>query len=364
MAHRTYQGIVLLAAIFLLIISCTPKGKTMRAYRLPDGQYRIEEDGKPVLQYNYQTVYEKDVIRFNDELREKPVEGEVSGSYRDEYISQHPGVPKDTLVTTNIYAVPRSDYIHPLFGLQGETLTRDWPIDGEPHHRGIWWAWPEVRYGSLQGDLYALQRIFARPTGKVDLVNSPDYAQIAAENRWMWEDKKPIVVENSVIRVYAATTDKRIIDITIRLTALEDSISIATRQTNSYGCFNIRMQSPQSQSLTHFTDQPGTSTLRSWSDLSGTFRDAGSPSGLSILQYKGNPDYPGPWVEYPNLAWVQPAFPAHGTRYPLVKGQPLVLRYRLVIHNGAKPDDAVTAVWWDEYHQPSAPLFQFDPSRK
>ena len=175
MAHRTYQGIVLLAAIFLLIISCTPKGKTMRAYRLPDGQYRIEEDGKPVLQYNYQTVYEKDVIRFNDELREKPVEGEVSGSYRDEYISQHPGVPKDTLVTTNIYAVPRSDYIHPLFGLQGETLTRDWPIDGEPHHRGIWWAWPEVRYGSLQGDLYALQRIFARPTGKVDLVSSPDY---------------------------------------------------------------------------------------------------------------------------------------------------------------------------------------------
>ena len=120
-----------------------------------------------------------------------------------------------------------------------------------------------------------------------------------------------------------------------------------------YGCFNIRMQSPKSQTLTHFTDQPGTSPVRSWSDLSGTFQDAGSPSGLSILQYKGNPDYPGPWVEYPNLAWVQPAFPAHGTRYPLLKGHPLVLRYRLVVHNGSKPDTTVTAGWWDEYNQPS-----------
>jgi hypothetical protein len=349
MPNRSFAGILVLALLPLLASNCTQSGKTLKAYQLPNGQYRIDEDGKPVLQYNYQTVYEKDVIRFDDERKTTP--GVVSGTYRDEYIDQHAGVPKDTVVTTDIYAVPRSDYIHPLFGLQGEMLTRDWPLDGEPHHRGIWWAWPEVRWGRQQGDLYALQRIFARPTGKVGLTSGKDYAQIDAENRWMWEDKKPIVLENATIRVYPSQEDTRIVDITIRLTALEDSISIATRQTSSYGCFNIRMQSPEGQSLTYHTDSAGTTPRRSWSDLSGTFRGAAAPSGLSILQYAGNPEYPGPWVEYPNLAWVQPAFPQHGHRYSLVKGEPLILRYRLVIHNGGKPDESMSEAWWDEYNQ-------------
>jgi hypothetical protein len=30
--------------------------------------------------------------------------------------------------------------------LEGEMLTRDWPEGGHPHHRAIFWAWPEVEY--------------------------------------------------------------------------------------------------------------------------------------------------------------------------------------------------------------------------
>jgi hypothetical protein len=326
-------------------------------------QYAFREGSVTVLQYNFNKVYEKDVIRTEEEKKVKSAEGEVTGSYKEEYLNAHPGARKDTVVTTNIYAVPRSDYIHPLYGLQGEMLTRDWPVDGEPHHRGIWWAWPEVRYGSQQGDIYALQRIFARPVYPVNMDNSAAFAQLAVLNNWMWEDKKTIVQENAVIRVYPKTENERIIDITIRLVALEDSISIATRGTNSYGCFNVRMQTPASQSLVHFTDNKGTAPLRSWSDLSGTFFGAASPSGLVILQHKGNPEYPGTWVEYPNLSWVQPAFPTHGTRYPLKKGTPLVLRYRLVVHNGGQPDSAVTAKWWDDYNNPSTDLYQFKETK-
>lgn len=347
---KTFAKILPLFALALLAGASAPSGKFMKAVRLANGQFRIEEDGVTVLQYNYQTVYEQDVIRQSEEKRVKPSEGEVTGSYKAEYLNAHPGVKKDTVVTTSIYAVPRSDYIHPLYGLQGEMLTRDWPVDGEPHHRGIWWAWPEVRYGSDQRDIYALQGLFARPTGKVDLVSDPGFAQISAENVWMWDDTKPIVREKAIIRVYPRTADQRIIDITIKLTALADSISIATRGTNSYGCFNIRMQSPVLQSLTHHTDSLITAHQRSWSDLSGVFEGAKEPSGLMILQFQGNPEYPGPWVEYPNLAWVQPAFPAHNTRFPLMMGMPLVLRYRLVIHNGGKPDESVSAGWWDEYN--------------
>ncbi|MGZ8921068.1 MAG: DUF6807 family protein, partial [Limisphaerales bacterium] len=38
----------------------------------------------------------------------------------------------------------RSTYIHPLYGLDGEVLTDDFPKD-HYHHRGLFWAWPHVR---------------------------------------------------------------------------------------------------------------------------------------------------------------------------------------------------------------------------
>ena len=94
----------------------------MEARRNPtSGQIDIFEGGKPVLRYNYKTVEPGDVL--------------------------------DKVTPANrIYARPRSDYIHPLYGLNGEVLTLDWPVD-HPHHRGIYWAWPEVDFGTNRGDL-------------------------------------------------------------------------------------------------------------------------------------------------------------------------------------------------------------------
>jgi hypothetical protein len=40
----------------------------------------------------------------------------------------------------------RSSYMHPLYGLDCEVLTDDFPKD-HYHHRGLFWAWPHVRIG-------------------------------------------------------------------------------------------------------------------------------------------------------------------------------------------------------------------------
>ena len=107
----------------------------MQAARdLASGQIDITDSGKPVLRYNYKTV--------------------------------EPGEMLNKVTPGNlIYTRARSDYIHPLYGLDGEVLTRDWSID-HPHHRGIYWAWPEVDFGTNRGDLHALQKVFARPHGQ------------------------------------------------------------------------------------------------------------------------------------------------------------------------------------------------------
>ena len=108
--------------------------------------------------------------------------------------------------------MPRSDYIHPLYGLHGEVLTDDWVAD-HPHHRGIYWAWPEVDWQGKRGDLHALQEVFARPTGKIESSQGADFAQIEAENKWHFGDGPAIVREIAILRAWRQTDVGRAIDL-------------------------------------------------------------------------------------------------------------------------------------------------------
>lgn len=316
----------------------------MKAIRDPESeQINITDNELPVLRYNYKTVYEDDEFAFR-------------GLAANEYIV----TKNDTFMANpSIYAVPRSDYIHPLYGPNGEILTRDWSRD-HPHHRGIYWAWPEVDFGSKRGDLHALQKVFARPTGKIKLQSGPVYAQIEAENLWVWEEGNvPIVRELALIRAYHQTEHGRIIDLVYQFTGLKDSVMIARRGTDAYGGLNIRMMTPESQEISFFTDKPDVVPRRAWSDLSGVFSGADYPAGLMVMQDKNNPEYPGEWVQYPELSWIQPTFPTSGTRYRLEKGKPLILRFRLIVHSGVKPDAHFTEMLWDAFHSDMAPVPEF-----
>ena len=329
---------ILLLTGVLAITSCV---STM-SVKDKNGQLIISDAGKPVLQYNYKTVYEKeaiDTLAANHYVREK----------------------NDTFMANpSIYAVPRSNYIHPIYGVKGELLTRDWSKD-HPHHRGIYWAWPEVDFGSKRGDLHALQIVFARPTGKIKQQNGPSFAQIEAENVWMWRDSIPIVREVAVIRAYREIAQGRIIDLAFRFVALKDSITIARRGTEHYGGLNVRMQTPKQQKITVYTDTSTVIPRRAWSDLSGIFTGNTSSSGIMVIQHQKNPDYPGDWVQYPDLSWCQPTFPASGTRFPLKKGKSLILRFRLFIHSGTLPDRKLTDSLWDSFNanDKAEPTFSF-----
>ncbi|WP_236978808.1 DUF6807 family protein [Membranihabitans maritimus] len=308
-----------------------------------NGQYIFEENNKTILQYNYQTVYDENVVRLEDAKPENYNRRE-----------------RDTFVTAELYAIPRSNYIHPLYGLKGEMLTRDWPAGGHPHHRGIFWAWPEVQFGSEQGDIYALQKVFARPTGRIEMSNEKQYAQLQAENIWRWEDREAIVNEQAIIRVYEKNGNYRIIDLAFRFNALKDSITIATRNTDSYGGLNIRMQTPDNQKIQYHTDSTSQKRLRAWSDFSGIFENSGEISGMVVLQHSSNPEYPGDWVEYPDLSWVQPTFPTPGSRFLLTVNEPLELKYRIVVYEGELKESGIYQKWWDDYHSEnsSIPFFR------
>ncbi len=330
--HTVYLGIILFA-----VSGCQKPTSNPQLQVVKDptsGQVVVSEGERVVLQYNYQTIYQEDVIH-------------LEGAKPENYIKRE----SDTFKTASRYAVPRSNYIHPIYGLGEEMLTRDWPDGVHPHHRGVFWAWPEVYLGSKLGDIYALQTVFARPTGNIKLIPGDDYAVIVAENEWRWEDTEAIVRETAAIKVLKAEKDRRIIDLSLRFTALKDSITIATRKTDSYGGLNLRMQTPDDQSISYHTDDEGAITRMAWSDFTGLFEGRQDKSGLAVFQHAGNREYPGAWVEYPDLAWVQPTFPTPGTRYALERGKPLDLHYRLIIHEGGEQDAETYRAWWNEYQR-------------
>jgi len=289
----------------------------------PSGQFDITDAGKPVLRYNYAPIEPGDFIT-------------------------------NVAPANRIYARARSDYIHPLFGLDGETLTKDWSKD-HPHHRGIYWAWPEVDWRGQRGDLHALQQVFARPTGKCVVTSGPVFAQIEAENVWKWEDTEPVVHERAILRAYRATGDDRLLDLEFQFTALNDPVLLARRGTLHYGGLNLRLASVKDQEIITHTDATNVTPRVAWAELSGKFGEAPQPSGIVVLQHSANPDYPGEWVQFPNLNWMQPTFPASGTRYELKPGVSLVLRFRLWLRRGAHAGAENCAAQWRAYQSPLAP---------
>jgi hypothetical protein len=317
----SHSKIVFGSALILLVSNCgnpssSKQGGSLEIEAVQDaktGQLVIREGGKAVLQYNYQTI--------------------------------EPGELLSQVAEPNLkYARPRSNYIHPLYGFDGEELTLDWPID-HPHHRAIYWAWPEVKLGEEMGDLHALQRVFARPSGNYSLRQTEEYAEIEAENTWLWEDQDPIMQETALMRAFKTQNNERIIDLEFHWLALKDSISVARRSTNLYGGLNVRLNSVENQTIEFHTDSETSSPRMAWAQLSGIFKGGSAETGVSILQHRDNPDYPGDWVEYPELNWFQPTFPAADTRYPIPKDEKLVLRYRIWIHKGKSDAESHAEKW-------------------
>jgi hypothetical protein len=288
------------------------------------GQFDLTDATRPVLRYNHATIVPGDDVT-------------------------------NVAPANRIYARARSDYIHPLFGLDGETLTRDWSVD-HPHHRGIYWAWPEVDWRGQRGDLHALQRVFARPSGQCKLTSGPVFAQLEAENVWQWETGESLVHERAIIRAWQAGGDGRLIDLELQFTALHDPVLLARRGTEHYGGLNIRLARVADQEITFHTDPTNVTPRMAWAELTGRFGAASEPSGLVVLQHHANPDYPGDWVKFPELNWFQPTFPTSGSRYELKPGVALVLHFRLWLHRGGQAGAETCAAQWRAYQSPLAPI--------
>jgi len=312
-----------MAVILAATAQADEPASTIRvSYDKSTGRASITEAGKPILEYPYKTV-------------------PIPDGFFD-------GIPTKSLPYARKYAIPRSNYIHPLFGPGGTPLTTDWNKD-HAHHRGIYWAWPEVQFGGETGDLHALQRVWARPTGKLETRHGDGWAELEAESRWMWEDKTPIVRETATIRARKTGKQGRHVDLTLKFEALEDGVTLARRGTKGYGGLNIRLAKIKDMKLAHHADPAGATPRMAWQLASGTWNGATGPASMVVFEKASNPGYPGDYAEYPDLPWFQPTFPRAGSRHALKEDQPLELNYRIWIRPGPPPAEKEFRAEWTNY---------------
>jgi hypothetical protein len=251
----------------------------------------------------------------------------------------------------------RSGYVHPLYDLDGNVLTEDFP-DDHRHHRGICWAWHQVLVGQRSvGDGWSIRDL---SWDVRDLRSETSAASVTLTADVLWRSPKyvddagrslPLVRESSRIRIHAATADERKIDFCIELRALVADLRLGgSEDDKGYGGFSVRTRLPPDIRFTGAQGEvePQTNAVAagSWINMTGTF--AGEQrGGLAILCHPSLPGYPQPWILRRSRSMQNPAWPGRHA-VPLPVDQPLVLRYRLVIHRG-QADGQQIENWQAEY---------------
>ncbi|MGZ4962740.1 MAG: DUF6807 family protein, partial [Limisphaerales bacterium] len=118
----------------------------------------------------------------------------------------------------------RSSYVHPLYGLDGEILTDDFPKD-HFHHRGLFWAWPHVRIGEQDYDLWMLKGIRHQFEHWIERKADGDNAVLGVQNGWFIGAAK-VVDEQVWLRVLPATTEGQAIDVELVWTPVSKPVTL------------------------------------------------------------------------------------------------------------------------------------------
>lgn len=237
----------------------------------------------------------------------------------------------------------RNHYIHPLWNVDGNVLTEDFPAD-HLHQRGVYWAWHQIIVdGKRTGDGWALedftQEVLSTGWEGRDDGSSALTTRVAWKSNLLTKDdrKMPYLLESSDIIVHPRQSNYRKIDFVIRLEAVSAPVGIGgSEDEKGYSGFSIRMKLPDD---VQFTGREGTITPQvaavsspGYVNVSATFEDD-QPGGVVVMDHPDNPEYPQPWILRAKKGMQNAAYPGRDV-VNIVPGHPLVLKYSLITYTG------------------------------
>jgi hypothetical protein len=234
----------------------------------------------------------------------------------------------------------RSSYIHPLFDMEGNSLTDDFPAD-HFHHRGLSWMWPNVWVGDKHYDLWHIQGLYQSFDSWLTQETDDSRATLGIKNSWM-TDEGAVANETVWIRVFRSGEQGRAIDISLTWEAIGETIRFRGADERAYGGLCLRLaprENAQIFSSKGFMESDSDLVPLPWADQSGRFGSGSSASGVSIFQAPANPQYPAGWcLRYYGFLGV--SWPGEEV-YTLEPGQPLTLSFRVWVHRGDSKEGRV-----------------------
>ncbi len=237
----------------------------------------------------------------------------------------------------------RANYAHPLYGLQGEILTQDFPAD-HPHHRGVFWAWHQLLVNELRaGDPWETKD-FLSVVRQAEVVDEgPVFATLKVNVLWTssrYQDTtgqpQPMLEESTTIRAFRSSQESQCLDFEISLKPLVSGLRIGgSENSRGYSGFTVRVKPPREGVL---SDSIGTlvqdriGEASPWADYSGRFGETDQVSGLALLSHPSLPEFPPKWV-LRHYGMVNVAYPGRHA-VPVPQDSLVVLRHRVVVHRG------------------------------
>lgn len=235
----------------------------------------------------------------------------------------------------------RAGYIHPLYSVDGDVLTQDFPSD-HYHHRGVFWTWPECTVGDRRIDVWALDGARPQPQN-VEIVRvDAQGAELVFDAYWAFDDSPtvPQVGERVAITVHPAQGGNRSIDFHITMSnPTQETVTFLGAANKGYGGLCFRPDSARKPM--HFTADSGPveedqlSFDTPWADVSFRLDPEAPPqAGVAVFQHPANPGYPHPGWIFRHYSFLGASWP-HEETHALAPGESFELRYRMFVHRGS-----------------------------
>ncbi|MEL6251327.1 MAG: DUF6807 family protein [Bacteroidota bacterium] len=237
---------------------------------------------------------------------------------------------------------PRANYIHPLYGLNGEILTEDFPED-HLHQRGIFWAWHQMivedQWIADQWDCRGVKWDVA----KLKTKNMGSSLEIHATIYWLGmhpsrSKEEKLFLEKTIIKINGERSDAIDIEFDISITANYLGSKLGgSNDEKGYGGFSARLRLPEDIS---FHAKQGEVEAKNtaveagdWMSFHGTFApDATIQSRVTLMNHPNNPSPFQGWILRKKNSMQNPAWPGKHSVF-FVKGKPTRLRYKLLVHD-------------------------------
>ncbi len=237
-----------------------------------------------------------------------------------------PGVPEDRA---------RCCYVYPLWTPAGVSPLDDFPKD-HYHHRGLFWAWPDIRMAGVSYDGWMMKGLkIVHKSFHSELRNAGRVAILNVENEWVIGSRK-IATVHEEYEIASRDGQSRTIKVALTLTATDTPIVLrgSHEDGKSYGGLSVRF-APRENTVIRtekgVSEKDEDLNAHEWAELEAIY--SGHKAAVRIDNDPSNNGGAPQWClrHYGFLGVAFPGKTAQRDSFTLEPGKPLTLRYSVVV---------------------------------